>query len=317
MKVCHVSQTPVAGAAWAMSESFKEAGYDSFCCAGSRYTSGRTMPRDEDWPPGTREIEMILACDVLFCHQGKPYRMPWWPKDKATVGIYHSQPSARHTDRRLENAGWPAAAIGQWEERLYKPSVPAVPNLVPLEHPWFQVGKKPMDHIVIAYSPSNRTLTGWDDKGFDETAHVLSNVHHDLTHEVEVDIIEGVPLEDCLARKARAHIVIDEVVTGAYHRSSLESLALGCVVINNADGICWSLIRKMTGGCDHPFYLADISSLRNRLRGLIEMGPDNLKRRGLTGRRWMEGAWGSAELIERNFAGLMHEALTNEKELRQ
>ena len=34
--------------------------------------------------------------------------------------------------------------------------------------------------------------------------------------------------------KRRAHIVIDECITGSYHRNSLEGLAAGCVVINGA-----------------------------------------------------------------------------------
>ena len=35
---------------------------------------------------------------------------------------------------------------------------------------------------------------------------------------------------EAMAMKRRAHILVDECVTGSYHRNSLEGLAAGCVV---------------------------------------------------------------------------------------
>jgi len=309
VKVAHVSQTPVAGAAWAWSEAFKEAGYESFCVAKGSYQDGRRHPSDANYPPDTETIERITECDVLFCHQGKPYRAEWWPRQKPTIGIYHSQPTANHTDRLLERDGWPWAAIGQWEERLFTEAdgVDAwpVPNLVPLDHPWFQLSEKPLGRVVIAYSPSNRTMTGWDNKGFEQTAGILGGLG------AEVDIITGTPLETCLRRKARAHIIIDECITGAYHRSSLEGLALGCIVVNNCDAQCAWLIRRMTGGCNHPFVRCGIGELEAMLRWLIEKGPNRLKGAGLLNRKWMQGAWEPADLIRRNFEPLIEAAIEN------
>jgi len=311
MKVCHLSMTPVAGAAWAMSESFKEAGYESFCVARSSYDDGRKMPRDEDWPPGPREIAMIRDCDLIFAHQGKPYKMPWYPKTTPTVAIYHSEPRPNHTSRLAEHDGWPWAAIGQWEARLY-PGCEMVPNLVPLKHPWYQLGDKP-DHTVIVYSPSSKNQRGWNDKGWKQTTPILDEVAK--LDGVEVDIITGVPLEECLKRKARAHIVIDEVMTGAYHRSSLEALALGCVVINKIDGLCEDHILRMTGGCGYPFVWSDTLHLRDTLQKLIEHGPGWLASQGQENRDWMEFCWDSASLINRNFKPLMDAAFEHAKEV--
>lgn len=311
MKVCHLSCTPVAGAAWAWSEAFKEAGYESLCIAGSTYGDGRIMPRDEDWPPDQRGIRMVYEAELIFCHQGKPYRQLWYPQDKPTVAIYHSQPTPGHTNRLAEKDGWPWAVIGQYQERLY-PGCSIVPNLLPLKHPWYQTVSKPMDYVRIAYSPSNRSLSGWDDKGYEKTVPILEGLRGPG---VEVDIITGVPLEECLKRKATAHIVIDEVVTGAYHRSSLEAMALGCVVVNNADSQCEQAIRKMTGGCRPLFIRCGIEGLRSALLGLIERGPDALGHMGLHNRQWMEYAWQPAELIERNFKPLMDAAFEHAKSL--
>ena len=119
----------------------------------------------------------------------------------------------------------------------------------------------------------------------------------------------GAPLEDCLARKSTAHINIDECVTGAYHRSSLEGLALGCVVLNNCDWQCDQLIRQMTGGVRHPFITCKIGDLRAILQCLIAKGPGKLASIGERMRSWIEYAWSPEELIQRNYKPLMDAAV--------
>jgi len=296
VKIVHLSMTPVAGAAWAASETFKEAGYDSRCIAGKSYHDGREAPADRSWPPKPAVWEQLAEMDLIFCHQGHPYRRPQYPKKVASVGVFHSQPS--NVFRPFMNTGWPWGVIGQYQTRLYPGCVP-LPNLVPLQHPWYQPGEKPADRVVIAFSPSNRRMIGWDSKGVAETLGILKHI------DAQVDLIEHVPLAECLKRKSRAHIVIDECVTGSYHRSSLEGLALGCVVVNNADWQCVDNIRRMTGGCGSPFRTADLSSLPSLLKCLVDLGPKTLAAAGARNRTWMEGAWDSKELIERNYKPLM------------
>jgi hypothetical protein len=298
--------TPVAGAAWAAAEAFREAGYESFSVAGSRYNDGRVMPRHEDWPPGPREIEMIRNADVIFCHQGHPYKFDWYPKHKPTVFWYHSQPL--HMWRHGEKEGWPWCVEGQYQTRLYPGSIP-VPNLFPLRHPWYQPQPKP-DRVQIVYSPSNSTLAGYDDKGYSGTIAALQGL------DADVHVLTGVSLEQCLAAKAKAHIVIDECVTGSYHRNSLEGLALGCVVVNNCDGLCEQNIRDMTGGAGLPFVRSNIGDLSTTLRRLVEMGPSSVAHMGYRNREWMEGVWNPAEMIERNLKPLMDEAVHHAMSLR-
>ena len=300
MIVAHVCQTPVAGAAWAWARAFEEAGHDSFSVAGRGYGDGRSYPADEGWPPDERAIHRIRAADVIFCHQGHPYRHPWYPKRKPTVVIYHS--AARDVCRVGERGRWPWAVVGQYQARLY-PGCWPVPNLIPLNHPWYRVGDKPTDRVRIAYSPSNMGKTGWDDKGYAPTVEALRGV------EAEVDVITGAGLEECLSRKSTAHIVIDECATGGYHRSSLEGLAQGSVVVNNADVFCWANVRRMAGGCNPPFITTDLTYLAETLRSLVDKGPSWLASQGVANRRWTEGAWSPGELIDRNFKPLIEAAL--------
>lgn len=308
MRIAHLSMTAIAGACWSWSEAFKEAGYDSICICPRGYYDGRSMPSDHDWPPDNKGMPDLLSADVIFCYQGHPYRQNWYPRDKPTVGIYVSQPQ-RHVWRGLEGDGWPWGVIGEYQTRLYPGCLP-VPNLIPLEHPWFRPDAKPREYVKIVYSPSNQHMSGWDDKAYEETRVCLLNVAQDTDgHKpVEIDIITNRSLEECLRRKASAHIAIDECVTGAYHGNSLQGLALGCVVVNNADEQSCDNVREMTGGADPPFVKSDMDNLGNTLRSLIAQGTEELAEQGRCNRIWMDRHWSPAELIDRNFRPLIEAA---------
>ena len=297
MKVAHISLSPVAGAAYFASESFKEAGYDSVCIAGVSYDDGRSFPADYSYPPTGEAVTKLNDADVIFCHQGKPYNAEWYPKHKPTIGWYHSQLTASAINRNLEKDGWPWCVVGQYQTRLYENAVP-VPNLYPLKHPFFQPQKK-CDNITIAYSPSNTDGTGWDDKGYQKTVDILNRIP------CQVDIIRGVPIEECLSRKAKAHMVIDECVTGSYHRSSLDGLAFNCCVVNNCDDLCLENIKRMTGATYVPFVSVGIEILEQYLQTWLQRyESDNTLERS-----WFEEYWNPTNLIERNFLPLMEQAL--------
>ena len=316
VNIVHISQTPIAGAAWAWSEAFKEACLHSWCVA-RREVRDLSFPADESYPPKTDPHSRFDAADVIFCHQGHPYRQPWYPKGKPTVFCYHSQP--HHVYRRGEKDGWPWCVIGQYHPRYY-PGCAVVPNLMPLKHPWYQPGEKPTDHIRIAYSPSwskeSMPLNpgGWDDKGYQRTIDILQHLEsQEGPYPVRADIITGVPLEECLKRKAAAHIIIDECVTGSYHRSSLEGLALGAVVINNCDAACANNLRALTDQ-DIPFVRCGLEDLEATLKQLVQAGPEQLAAMGKANRTWIETGMDPVRMVERWFRPLINEAIAIAKE---
>ncbi len=94
--------------------------------------------------------------------------------------------------------------------------------------------------------------------------------------------------------KRRSHIVIDECVTGSYHRNSLEGLACGAVVINGI-GILpevENVLRFCAGEqSENPFVPATLENLENVLIELIESGRENLIEKGKANRRWIEQNW--------------------------
>ena len=300
MNIAHVSMTPIAGAAWSWAEAFKEAGFDSFSCTPERYNDGRSVPTHRKYPPVGDDLIAVQSADVIFAHQGHPYKAEWYPHDVPTVAIYHSQPS--HVLRGPEMDGWPTGVVGQYQTRLYA-GLPPVPNLIPLKHSWYQPAGKSLDRIRIAFSPSNTTMAGWDAKGYTETKRDLDKL------DADVDVVTGVSLAECLRRKADAHVVIDECVTGSYHRNSLEGLALAGAVVNDCDGQCSSNIRRMTFSPDHPFWTTDLAGLWRILNAFIARGPTQLVEWGNRSRRWMDDYWNPATLIKQNFVPLIDKAM--------
>jgi hypothetical protein len=111
-------------------------------------------------------------------------------------------------------------------------------------------------------------------KGYAEVKRILRDVSG--KRDVEIIWIEGVPYERNLEMKSLSDILIDDVVTGNFHRTSLEGACFGCAVINKNNAVPW--VR------------ADLGSLEERLLELID-NPGVLKLHQELARSWIESEW--------------------------
>src|ERR1044072_4711142 len=105
---------------------------------------------------------------------------------------------------------------------------------MPLWEQAFQPGAKG-DVVTIAYTPSGKHESYpaghrlyWHGKGYATTMAVLDRLAGRYPIRVEAVRDRQLSHAEALAAKRRAHIVIDECVTGSYHRNSLEGPAPGC-----------------------------------------------------------------------------------------
>lgn len=94
------------------------------------------------------------------------------------------------------------------------------------------------DKIKIGYFPSIITRHNkYYDKGYTQTNKILGNIERMMGDMIIIDIGTGLTYHDCIERKRDCHIIIDECVTGSFHKSTIEGLMLGAVVfvwINDA-----------------------------------------------------------------------------------
>ena len=315
--IVHVSATPLAGSPLISSRLLAKCGYQSRCIAGGRYPDGRDFGCDVHPAQATLRDELLERTDVIVAHNGGPVWARWFRQavgQKQVCVVYHSQPS--RVDRTLERQGAPAAVLAKYQPRLYGGQYLLVANLIPLDEAGYQpatVDRSKEAKVRITYAPSNNSACFdrkapdfWDNKGYQATLSILDRLAR--RDDVEVDVITGCDLKGCLARKRQAHIVIDECVTGSYHRSSLEGLALGTVVVNAADRLSLDAAKHCAGGAEPPFVISRLDGVSSKLTELVDAGPAGLTRRGLAGRAWMEQCWSPVDLIRRGYEPLLASA---------
>jgi len=207
--------------------------------------------------------------------------------NKKSIIQYHSEPF------RVDlNVSLPKLVIAQYHATLKEyHNCRIVRNPVDLYDIDFL--PKYQDKVIrIGYSPSTIEPTSeWADKGYSETIPILNRIKELYKGKVELDIITGVPLEVCLDRKSMCNIFIDEVKTSSYHRSGLESMAMGIATICSTDNSVEEVLLRSSGAKNNPFINVYYYDLENKLIDLIESGLDDILDIGYKTRLWMEANW--------------------------
>jgi glycosyltransferase involved in cell wall biosynthesis len=133
-------------------------------------------------------------------------------------------------------------------------------------------GRADGDELVVVHGPTNREVKGTD--------HVIAAVDA-LRGEgvaVRLDLVEGVPRDEALARFAAADVIVDQLRIGWYGGLAVEAMALGRPVLaaikedDPADNPC---------GAELPIVRTSPQTLRDDLRELL----GDRERRELLGAR--------------------------------
>lgn len=207
--------------------------------------------------------------------------------NKKSIIQYHSEPFRVDLNTRL-----PKLVIAQYHATLKEYNdCRIVRNPVDLYD--IDFFPKYQDKIIrIGYSPSTLEPTSkWADKGYSETIPILNRIKELYKDKVELDIITNVSLEVCLARKSMCNIFIDEVKTSSYHRSGLESMAMGIATICSTNKSVEEVLLRSSGAKNNPFINVYYYDLESKLIDLIESGLDDILDIGYKTRLWMETNW--------------------------
>ncbi|MFL5386798.1 MAG: methyltransferase domain-containing protein [Longimicrobiaceae bacterium] len=283
------------------------------------YGNGMEFQGDVEWRRAPREAEGALEeADVVIVHNGKvDSRHRRLIDAKPVVVMAHNY--RWNVDAGLVDRGYPGVVVGQYQAALPEfEGWRVVPNPLPLWEAEFQPGPKPAVP-TICYTPSGpheRYPAGhrlyWHAKGYATTTAVLDRLAARLG--VRVERVRGRQLSHArsLQMKREAHVVIDECVTGSYHRNSLEGLAAGCVVVNGlglVDGIAGAFRRCAPGAAHVPFVRSTLGGLEETLARLVERGAEALQAEGRASRAWAEEHWEFARQWESFWEPAVHAAL--------
>jgi hypothetical protein len=183
--------------------------------------------------------------------------------------------------------------IGQYHPRQWPEIKHIVPNIIDITEPELMpVARKWDAPLRVAYSPSRIRLPGWDDKGYDQILPTLQKLVNEGL--ITAEVIFNKPHKECLATRGKAHISIDEIVTGSYHLVSLESLSQGLCTIAGLDELQVKTLKILTNGDMHPWFLARPNNFEEKLRWLAE-SPAIVQRYAHDSRQWMEKFWHPAK----------------------
>jgi len=153
------------------------------------------------------------------------------------------------------------------------------------------------ENIKVGFSPS--VLIGGaspESKGYIQTKEVLERLKEKHVN-FDYDIIINVSLDECIKRKSKCNIIIDEVVTKSYHRSGLEGLALGKMTICSLKENVIDVLKKASNSDVVPFENIWLNSLEEKLEEIINKGVVYIHEIGKKNRLWMEKHWNPKTIV--------------------
>jgi hypothetical protein len=134
---------------------------------------------------------------------------------------------------------------------LTSDSLPIVKPLIPFD-------KIENDIPKIIYAPTNKhpAIEKTTTKGYDVVLTILTDLKNE-GYVFEFDLIEGVPYEENLKRKASGDILIDDIINTNWHGTSIEAAHFGLVVLTRYSDI------------NFPFLYTDENNLKENLKQLL------------------------------------------------
>lgn len=321
LRIVSYATTPVAGVPAILARSIAHTTEHSARCvwATADYGNGVRFTGDVEWSRAPAEaMQLLEQADLVIVHNGKvapPHRRLLATKPVITMAHNYGW----NVDMQFVERGWPGVVVGQYQATLPEfAGWAVVPNPIPLWEPGYTPGPKG-DRLTIAFTPSGQHecyphshRLYWHAKGFKTTMAVLERLARRWSLDLQTTAPRQVSLDEALAMKRRAHLVIDECVTGSYHRNSLEGLAAGCIVINGlglVPAIADAFRECAPNSSSLPFICCGLDDLERTLAALVEQGPGKLVEAGRANRAWMQAHWDFATQWERFWLPLVGTAL--------
>jgi hypothetical protein len=145
--------------------------------------------------------------------------------------------------------------------------------------------------IKIGFYPSViKPYNKYFDKGYTETKPILDNIQNFFGENIIVEILYGIPYDVCIEKKSECHIIIDECKTGSFHKSTIEGLMLGCIVIVNITDKLENIHKQLYNNT-LPVINTKLNILEEKLKEIILLGKDEIEKLALKNREMFLSYW--------------------------
>jgi hypothetical protein len=287
MKVVHITKTPLAGSPIRISDCLnKYSKIESRVInLNPNHYGKRSFKEDLSWfDDKGKAISLIKEADILHFHHYFDYAsdenafgfnfVKSIKKDAKIIMHWHSNPNSiiefsynKYTLDDLNNIEYNQMVVAQFHESYYPNAMP-VPLIVDTNINCEHVqNEKPL----IFYSPSNSRPSfweRWETKGKPETLRILKKLKRKGL--ANYMLVENVPFEECMNLRAKADIVIDDLVTGSFHTTSLEALAMGKVTVSYIDSRTQLVLSELVKTSDIPIVNVSIENAYKVLENLCK-----------------------------------------------
>ena len=278
LKVVFLSRMPVAGAPWETMKCLNKYADMSvrWICNHDGYPDGRTFPTDMLLTPSNRSecLKVLNEADIIHIHCDHPFN------DEDLIGkkiiVQHHSVPKRGTYEMYRKLGGTYYTVSQpWLMREY-PDLPDLPNLLDVEQ-YIPVERK-HEKPVVAFAPSNNWMLG--QVGSRAKAQV-DDILKSFGDKIETRSYMGVPYLRNLEMKQTSDILIDDVVSDTFHKTTLEGCCYGLAILTSWESQGWQY--------------ANLSSLPDTLRELVE-DRAKLEASQRQSREWILNEWHPRDL---------------------
>ena len=323
MRIVHVSYTPCAGAIEALSSAIRDyTEHDSRWIGNGGVVNNLRFPRDAMWSE-TEQHGLLATADVIVMHNGGGKSCLSDTSDpiadflggdpgKKVVAYFHGHPDQMPDARRMEDDGIPVFVPAQYQSVLWPTATP-VRSVIRFDRSDWPVAETLGDKsVMIGYAPTFRDpktppepdTPGWYyQKGYDLTVAALEAVR-EASDKVVFALVEGLEYDLAIRAKAHCSVLIDEVVTGGYHRNTLEGLALGIPTIVNMSPEVHGVMSRAAGANNVPVIHSTADGLVDRLMWVVGMDEAERAAIGRSGHDWMARYWHPRDIARRFCAAL-------------
>jgi len=260
-------------------------------------------PTDIVWPrnaPGRQKrevIRLVKEADVLHVMDlegALNWFAPWLAGKK--IVVHHL---GTHFRRNPEEVSATCQRYGATEvtdslDLMLYPHISFLPTPIDTEAlAALRVEKfQPSKRVRIAHAPTHRAIKS--------TEHIIRAVHRlARKHSIDWDLIEGVSNRECLERKARADIFVDQLLLG-FGVNNIEAWSMGIPVVSGlVDPEARRKATEMWG--QYPWADANEDSLKAKIERLI-IDPDWRAELGERGRAHAERWHSQRAVVEQTLA---------------
>lgn len=268
MKVVHISVTPLAGSPIRIVNAlnkYTDIQARSINLNANAYGS-LTFPEDLLWSEHREICEAVIReADILHFHHWFDFSSIRNPFNFDFLSVM--KPGAKYLMHWHSNpmtisslVGWsvesivqinvPQMVVAQFHESYYPNACP-VPLIVEVESlsPALEQRAKP----IIFFSPSSKRHAyeeRWETKGRSEVLELLESIK--LERVLDYKLVENVPFVECNQLRSECDVVIDDLITGSFHTTALEGLALGKPTFSYLDARTQMVLSQITGTTDCP-----------------------------------------------------------------